>query len=338
MPPAESTITTGLVTPLSLAEGPRGTTLVSQNFAGLLTSVAPDGTPTVLYASEDGAEVGAVSYDHGVVTFAETGATQTVKQLRLDRDGMPQGEPRTIADVGAFEERRNPDAKVTYGFRDIRRSCLDQLPEELRPQYQGIVESHPYATTSAVGVTFVADAAANSILSVDWRGTVRTVAVLPAQPVRITAEIAAGQGLPECVVGKDYWFEPVPTDVEIGPWGQLYVTTLPGGPEDDSLGARGAVHTVSPFTGKVRTVATGLLSPTGLAVDVRGTVYVAELFGGQVSTPARKGPQAVVTVPLPGDVEITSKGLLATTNVLPPDETSPPDGHLVRYTLDRSRH
>ncbi|MCK0117559.1 ScyD/ScyE family protein [Isoptericola sp. S6320L] len=337
-PPSSTTIASGLVTPLSLAVGPRGTTFVSQNFAGLLTAVDRRGEASVLYASDDGAEVGGLSYTHRTVTFAETGATQTVKQLHLDKRGNPRGEPTVLADVGAYEAAKNPDGGVTYGFRTVPESCLADVPPEIPAQYTGIVESHPYATTTTHrGTTYVADAAANAILSVDHRGKVRTAAVLPAQPVRITAAAAEAQGLPSCVVGHKYWFEPVPTDVEVGPFGLLYVSLLPGGPEDDSLGARGSVVVVSPWNGRAHTVADDLLSPTGIAVDKKGTVYVAQLFGGEISKVGRHGATEVVSVPLPGDVELDGRDLLATVNVLPPDETSPPDGQLVRYSLSGRR-
>ncbi|MGO1933184.1 MAG: ScyD/ScyE family protein, partial [Cellulosimicrobium funkei] len=130
-------------------------------------------------------------------------------------------------------------------------------------------------------------------------------------------------------------FEPVPTDVEVGPRGVLYVTTLPGGPEDASLGARGAVYTVDPWRGAVRRLATGFLGATNLAVSGDGTVYVAELFGGKVSQVGKRGPSTLVEVPLPAGLEWDGKGLLATTNALPADETTPPDGHLVRIDLGR---
>ncbi|WP_418275538.1 ScyD/ScyE family protein [Isoptericola jiangsuensis] len=337
-PPASETITSGLVTPLSLAVGPKGTTFVSQNFAGLLTAVDRDGDATVIHASADGAEVGALSYADGVVTFAESGADLTLRRLKVSTKGEPRGEARTVADLGAYEEAKNPDGKVVYGFRSLPASCAAQFPEDFPASYPGIVESHPYATTSRRGTTYVADAAGNTILSVDSRGKIRTVAVLPAQPVKITAEVAAGQGLPDCVVGKKYWFEPVPTDVEVGPLGLLYVSLLPGGPEDASLGARGSVVVVSPWTGRVHTVADDLLSPTGVAVDSRGTVYVAQLFGGEISKLDRRGSTPVASVALPGDVELDGSDLLATVNVLPPDETSPPDGQLVRYSLSKHGH
>ena len=116
------------------------------------------------------------------------------------------------------------------------------------------------------------------------------------------------------------------------------VSLLPGGPEDPSLGlgARGAVYTVDPWRGKTRQVATGFVSATGLAVTDRGTVYVAELFGGRISEVTRHGPRTVVEVPLPAALEWDGRGLLATTNALP-GEGAPPDGHLVRIDLSKGR-
>jgi hypothetical protein len=334
-PPSSETITSGLITPLSLAVGPKGTTFVSQNFAGLLTAVAKDGTATVIHASGGGEEVGAVSYDDGIVTFAETGPATVLKQLSVDRNGNPRGAARTVADLGAYEATKNPDAKTVYGFRDLPASCAAQFPEGFPASYPGIVESHPYATTSHRGTTYVADAAGNTILSVDHRGKIRTVAVLPAQPVTVTAEAAAGAGMPACVVGKKYWFEPVPTDVEVGPLGVLYVSLLPGGPEDESLGARGSVVVVSPWSGRSHPVVRDLLGPTGIAVDKWGTIYVAEHFGDQISKPGWRGNATVVSVPTPGDVELDGSALLATVDTIPPDEMTPPDGQLVRYSLGK---
>ncbi|MBD5785021.1 ScyD/ScyE family protein [Cellulosimicrobium terreum] len=344
-PPAVEDITGGLVSPLSLAPGWGGTTYVTQNFAGLLTSVDRHGTPSVLYASEGGAEVGGVSFDGlRTLTFTETVGGETgitasaVKTLRLDAKGAPSGAPRVLVDTYAYEQKNNPDSRVTYGLRDTDPDCVAQVPAggPISPLYTGLVDSHPYATASLLGTTFVADAGTNAILSVSPHGKARTLAVLPAQPAVVTAEAAAGIGWPECVVGETYWFEAVPTDVEIGPWGQLYVSTLPGGPEDASLGARGAVYTVDPWKGKVRKVASGFVSATGLAVSPTGTVYVAEMFGGRISQATSSGPRTVVETALPGGVEWTSKGLLATTNALPGEE-GPPDGHLVRVGFPRGR-
>jgi hypothetical protein len=196
------------------------------------------------------------------------------------------------------------------------------------------VESHPYATLAHHGWTYVADAAANAILRAR-RGIVQTVAVLPPQPATITAEAAQSSGLPEECVGEEYNFEPVPTDVERH-GRMLYVTTLPGGPEDPSLGRRGAIHRVDPRTGAVQTMVTGLLSPTGLAVAGDGDMYVAELFGNRISkvasgeTTARRWARSS----MPGDVEFRLGRVWATRRVLTGlsgEPTDVPRGQVLRY-------
>ena len=136
---------------------------------------------------------------------------------------------------------------------------------------------------------------------------------------------------PACVAGKKYWFEAVPTDVEQGPDGLLYVTSLPGGPEDGSTGKNGRVYRVNPRTGKVTKVVSGLLSATGLAVAGNGDIYVAELFNGRISR-TRAGqskPHTFIRVPLPADVELSRRGMFATINALPGEDT-PPLGEVVR--------
>lgn len=345
-PPDVTDLATGLVSPLSIAAGPRGTTFVTQNFAGLLTAVDRNGAASVLYASANGEEVGGVSYHHRTVTFTETEyagemepSGSTLRTLRLDRHGNPAGPARTVADIRAYEDAHNPDGDVVYGLRDTDQACLDQIEAEDFPaRYTGITDSHPYATTRARGTTYVADAGMNAVLSVSDRGKVRTVAVLPAQPVVLTAEAVAADGLPDCLVGETYWFESVPTDVEKGPRGRLYVSTLPGGPEDPSLGARGKVYTVDPRTGHVREVARGLLSATDLAVSPWGDVYVAELFGGRISRVHHGTPRTVVEAPLPATVEWSKGDLLATVNALGEDPEAPPAGTLVRIDLPRGAH
>jgi sugar lactone lactonase YvrE len=104
-----------------------------------------------------------------------------------------------------------------------------------------------------------------------------------------------------CLLGETYAFEPVPTDVEVGRRGVLSVSTLPGGPEDPSAGARGSVYHVNPATGASTRFATGFASPTNLAVAGDGTTYVAELFGGRISKVTMNGAVSTfkeVNVPL----------------------------------------
>jgi DNA-binding beta-propeller fold protein YncE len=174
------------------------------------------------------------------------------------------------------------------------------------------VESHPYAVAAIdPGTVVVADAAGNDLLVVHGNGVVRTLAVLPPQPLQVTSELQQGLGLPECTIGASYGFEAVPTDVEVGPDGLLYVSTLPGGPEDPSLGARGSVYTVDPNSGAVHRIATGFAGATNVAVAPDGAVYVAELFGGQVSQIVGAGGVPVASVPFPAGLEWANGKLYA---------------------------
>ena len=331
----------GLVSPLSLAVAGDGTVYYAQNFAGVLLSKKRGKQPKVVYQDPDGNEVGAVSERDGSLRFAVT--------IAGDEEGQGagavlmgvgnSGRPKALANLGKYEETKNPDGEVVYGFRNLPEEC--EVPPFLEA-YNGIVESHPYATTQVSGGrTFVADAAGNTILKLSKGGRLSTVAVLPAQPLVVTEaviEALAAQEveLPECTLGRTMYLEPVPTDVEQGPDGKLYVTTLPGGPEDPSLGARGSVYRVDPKTGKAKKVVSGLLSPTGIAVGQTGKMYVAELFKGRIAQVKPGGqPQRLLQVLLPGDVELRSNGdLYATTQVLVgpegPEDPTPPGGQVIR--------
>ena len=133
---------------------------------------------------------------------------QWIKSL----DNHRKATPRKIADVAAYEAKRNPDGRVTYGFRDVRdQQCLDRVPAGIPAKYKGQVDSHAYATAANKRSIYVADAGANAILKVDKHSKrVSTVAVLPAASFRVTAVLAAGMGLPDCVVGERYYLSRCP--------------------------------------------------------------------------------------------------------------------------------
>ncbi|MDQ1716764.1 MAG: hypothetical protein QOE89_717, partial [Pseudonocardiales bacterium] len=124
---------------------------------------------------------------------------------------------------------------------------------------------------------------------------------------------AKAQKLPDCVIGVTYNFEPVPTDVEVGPDGWLYVTTLPGGPEDPSAGARGSVYKVNPHTGRSVRIAIGFAGATNLALDGHGNIYVVELFAGQVSKVVHHKPQPVLSLPAVAAIEYEDGSFYAST-------------------------
>jgi hypothetical protein len=335
---ARSVVSQGLLSPLSVAVRTNGTAYIAQNFGGTLTEKKPGKKPTLVFQSkvtEQGAnEVGAVSVRNGVVTFAvSTISGGGVLKHATKVDG--KWKITTFADVGAYEKAHNPDGEVSYAFQGISDECAAQVPADVGPAtYTGIVETHPYATATQGSDTYLADAAGNSILEIAADGTISTVSVLPAVPVEITSDLATAFGFPDCTIGLTYNFEPVPTDVEVDDKGMLLVSSLPGGPEDGSAGAHGAVYRVNPQSGHATLVAGGLVSATGVAEAANGDVYVSQLFLGQVSRIPAGSHEAVPyrSVPLPSALEVVGDHLYATVNVLP-GENEPPNGKLVRWDL-----
>lgn len=327
-PGAPNVVAKKLLSPLSVDVTAKDAVVYSANFAGTLYLKKPGKKAEVIFQSAKQREVGAIAVDRTGAWFVH-GATLMRRTWK--------GERSAVANLGKFEKAENPDGDVTYGAPTVSEECASQFPTgegTLPPQYEGIVESHPYGTAAVGRQAYVADAAGNTILRVGRNGSVESVAVLPPIPVEITAEVAEGLGFPECSVGHDYNFEPVPTDVEMGPDGLLYVTSLPGGPEDGTV--PGGVFTVDPASGEVAEVASGLVSATGLDVAPNGDVYVSELFAGKITRiPAGGGePSTYLEVPLPAAVEIKGRHLYTTENVLTGLSGEPgdvPAGKVVRY-------
>lgn len=159
--------------------------------------------------------------------------------------------------------------------------------------------------------------------------------------MKLTAEVAASVGAPDCA-GFSYAFEPVPTDVEIGPDGWLYVSSLPGGQPGPALGARGAIFKVDPWSGETKLWQDHILTPTGLAVTDKGDVYVASLFGGEILKFNSEGDRShFLTVNMPADVEFRAGDVFATVDALvgvsdpeaPAAPMTKPGGRLIEVDL-----
>lgn len=323
----EETVADGLITPLSLAVSEDGTVYVSQNFVGVLTRVAPGGETSVVYENPDGSEVGAVSATGEDVTFATTGGTHRQPTADLWQISG-EGDPVRLANLYRFEKQNNPDSVRRYGLRAGER-CLSKVPRFLRP-YSGRVESHPYATALGEGVTYVADAAGNSILAVTDAG-VSAVASLPATKVTVTRKMKREFDLHKCVIGKTYRSEGVPTDVELGPDGNLYVTSLPGVPGEGL--PTGRIYKINPADGSLTKEADGLVSPVGLAISPTGTAYISQLFASTIlEVPFGGEPTTFAEVPFPGDVEFRNGHVYATETDLT-NEGGPPDGKVLRWNV-----
>jgi hypothetical protein len=327
-PAAKPTVTpvaTKLLSPLSVAVAPDGTRYFSDNFAGVLYKQTPGAAPTVVFAGPKKAEVGAVSAVGGQLRFAVSqGDNEKGSVYTLDGTGAPV----LVGDTGKAEKKQNPDGRYHYGFRNLPGSC--HLDPQMPIQTWGLEETHPYASTVINGTTYVADAGANAVFAFAPDGSVRSFMV-PAAVVKVTKTAAENLELPKCTIGRKFALEAVPTDIEAGPDGKLYVTSLPGGPEDGSFGAAGRVLKIDPTSGKARTVVDGLVSPTGVAVGANGDLYVAQLFPGLISKVAAGSHRAkpYAQLPLPADVEVVPGGLVATANALPGKK---PKGQVVTIT------
>lgn len=217
------------------------------------------------------------------------------------------GRRPVVANLGAYENRVNPDRRNTYGILAGGSPCAEDAAKRAfhvdDATYHGVLDAHPYQVVALPrGAWAVADAAANAILQVNKRGRISTRAVLPPQVHKITASEAGALHEP-CLAGVTYGFEPVPTDVERDRRGNLWVSTLPGGAEGPELGARGSVYRVGKHGG-VQRRATGFLGATNLAL-AGGKVYVAELFNNRVATIRRGRVVTAVSIERPVSVEAT---------------------------------
>lgn len=315
------TLAADLGGPLKVAFGPHGNILVAESMAGQLTSISRSGKKTTL-VSAPGMEIAGVSYARGTTYYFENagsggeepppGATPALLKT-LDH----RGKTRTVTDMAAFEKKHDPDGKTVYGVRDVSKKCLAQAPE-LRKT--GEVYSHPYSSLPAHRGLYVGDAGANSILHVNHRGKVSLVKAVPAEPIIITSAmqdeaVANGLNIPDCMLGHNYWAEAVPTDIAIrGNW--LYYTVLPGAPGESI--SKGKVYKMNLHTQRTHLVASGLSAPTGIALDRRGNVYVAELFGGGIARIDKGKAVTVLPADLASDVAIRGHRLIISTDVLTP--------------------
>ena len=324
--PTVGVVAKKLVGPLSVAQAPDGTRYWADSFAGQLYKQTPAGVVSVIYKSKHHGADG-VSADGGVLRFV-TGSDDNKSGGVFTLNAA--GAAVQLGDTFKYEKKANPDGKFKYGLLNTPKSCLAQAPKEVQP-YSGHKETHSYAVATANGITYVADAGANAILALDAQGKFSTVAALKPVKVTLTKSAVEANGAPACLVGKKLGLEAVPTDVEVGPDGKLYVTSLPGGPEDPSLGLNGRVLRINPSNGRVKTLVGGLLSPTGVAVASNGDIYIAQLFKGEISR-LKAGKSKVkpyLQVKLPAAVEVTPTGLLATINALPGKK---PKGQVVTIT------
>ncbi len=176
------------------------------------------------------------------------------------------GRVTTVADMLAIERMYNPDGQDP------------DAPD---------AESNPYSVLALPSRTIVADAAGNSLIQIRTN----------ARPSVLTAfPTFAAPGCQQANPGIGDVCDPVPTDVEMGPDGYLYVS---------GLGAEvmGHIYKVNARTGAIVQTWGDLPPLTGIDVAADGTIYVASLFTDQVFR-IGSGGVTVADIPAPLDVEL----------------------------------
>ncbi len=309
--PTPSVELDGLAAPFNLAlKG--GRTYFADGGLNLVGRLKSGGTYATIAADQPGASGVALSRNGKTIAFTTT--VSPPDSMEITDSGLniwgPRGQ-RVYADTLAYETAKNPDKINTYGVANPSPCVVDALTGLGFPvSYRGGIDSHAYSVAAWAGGWVVADAGSNALFRVNGAGKISTLSVLPPQPAKITQAFATKYGLPDCVIGVTYAFEAVPTDVEVGRDGHLYVTTLPGGDEGPELGARGKVWRVDPATGRAKVLAEGLAGATNLALGRHGEIYVSEFFGGQISVVERGRVKPYLTLPGVVAVETSSSGEL----------------------------
>jgi len=261
---------------------------------------------------EESGDLAGVATSRDAIAYTTTSADHQDTRLTILRHGH-----KKVVSISDFERKYNPDKRNYYGLEHIRsvsKSCKAELTAQHVPlAYHGVYDSHAYSVASlGHGEWAVGDAGGNDIVKVNRWGHVSLISVLPPRPLHITSAIATALNVPSCA-GVTYRFEPVPTDVEVGHHHQLFVTSLPGGPESPALGARGSVFKLGHNPYHPYLIATGFAGATNLAIGPHGRIYVAELFGGTISVVRHGGPHTVATLPGVAAVEWANGHLYAST-------------------------
>lgn len=274
-----TTVATGFAGPLHLAVGPDGVLWVADAFGrGQIDRVDPL-TATVTPVATDlgfspGVAVHGQQVFYTISSSPEEGRGQGPTSLqRL----LPSGRTTQVADLLAYELAHNPDGQGQGTADDA--------------------DSNPYSVLALPGRTIVADSAGNDLVQVAANGHVSTLTVFPVS--------TAGDCATQPENGGGVGCDPVPTDVELGPDGYLYVSGL-------GAFAEGFVWKVDARTGAIVATLTGFPPLTGIAVGPDGSIYAASLLAGVLVRIAPDGSRTVAHVPA-ADVETAGSVLYATT-------------------------
>jgi hypothetical protein len=306
--PSLSIVMTGLDAPRGLAFGPEGALYVVE---------AGDGS----YDANR-----CVPVYRGVNCYSGTGAVSRLWMGKQER--IAEGLPSIFNPVGpdlsgpqdiSFLGRGNAVISIGWGGSPASRDAMAAIVpdgaafgtlQQLRPDGSvrlvadiaaferlnaggGLEDSNPYGILLEAGGTFVADAGGNTIVRADANGTTSLVAAFPVTPIT-----SLPPGLPPIP-----FYEAVPTEVQRGPDGALYASSLSGAP---FLPGAAAIWRIVPGQAPQKVI-DNLTMVTDFAIARDGTVWVTRyasfpFFGGPGALD-RIAPDGTRTAFLVGQLE-----------------------------------
>ncbi len=280
--PALTPIGSGWVSPLHLAFGPGTSLYVADAFVGKVERVRLwNGQQSTVYQGAQplpGIDVRGNGAIFATLSIGDPSQPLPTSLIQV----YQSGKSRQVADLLAFETANNPDGQNPA------------TPDST---------SNPYSVLALKDRVIVADAGANDLLVIK-HGKVKALTVFPT----FTAEGCGPNN------NGDVSCDPVPTDVELGPDGYLYVSGL--GSE-----VEGHIYKVNRWSGKIVRTWGGLPPLTGIAVGKHGEIYASSLFAGKVLKITSSGVSAA-NVPGATDVEY-GNGMLAVGAIAFPPGSGP---------------
>lgn len=213
------------------------------------------------------------------------------------------GNPALRANLGAVRSQIGVLLQVEPSGRWRVDANISDFEDQNNPA-GGPKDSNPYGVLVVAGDRYVTDAGGNDLLHIAANGKVSLVATFSAVPAPAPFNTA----------------EPVPTEVEMGPDGSLYVSLLTGAPF--TAGAAG-IYKIVPgqapqiFQGGFKTIIDFTFGPDG-------SMYVLEhatsptFFGGpgRLTKVATNGTRTVITTALnrPSSVIVDEDGVIFVSN------------------------
>lgn len=285
---------------------------------GKVSRLAADGNVTVIandlisYSFGASGEVngpaGLALDGEGSVYVSMSTGPSILDAPRLGEEGMllkidiESGERIVVADLIEWEITHNPDPMEVF--------------------------SNPYGMCLVDGIAYVADAAGNSIIAVDTAtGDISTFAVTGG----LNVDFFSDEGNPARDGAQE--IDSVPSSIQPGPDGRLYVTYITGGPFPSGLAPIDAFS----LDGSMERVAVGLTMSGDIAFDSAGRMYVSIVSTDMVNG----GPGQVVRVEDDGALTVVVAGLVMTAGiafdaddnlyVINKSTMDPDGGELIKY-------